>query len=212
MSNHPYKRIGTCRCGATFEAKNRWQRSCEKCIEERNAYEASKPIPVCRHCGEQNAECRYNICPTCRAKRDAERAARWERRRQREFKKFGACPHHPNEPATHDGVCYKCNLTNFENQLRLPEHREKFEAELQEQEKRKQELAELYARMNEKQKLLVKLYSLLMGYGIPDYIKAIDEGKHRPAEEMVEHPEQIQTDDQDRVDAAFYELMQGIDL
>jgi hypothetical protein len=41
MSQQPYKRTGVCGCGATYEAQDRWQRSCEKCIEAKKAYEAA---------------------------------------------------------------------------------------------------------------------------------------------------------------------------
>lgn len=106
MSNQ-YHRIGRCNCGATFQARDRWQRSCPACLEARAAAEAAKPVPTCRHCGTQRTDCRHGICPDCRAAKEEAAAAR---RTAHAMTRFGPCPSHPDKPATHGGVCIRCHL------------------------------------------------------------------------------------------------------
>jgi hypothetical protein len=85
-----YNRRGVCRCGAEYQAKDRWQRSCDKCVAEKKAYQAAhpRPIRICAECGAESRETRYGLCPTCEKERVALARESWkldrEERRQQE--------------------------------------------------------------------------------------------------------------------------------
>ena len=198
----PYSRTAFCSCGVQFEATNRRQRSCPACLEARAAAKAAKPPVACRRCGSTQDVTRC-LCPTCRAAFDAETTKSVERSEQRRFKKFGACPNHPDRPAIHDGMCYECDAKRV---------REARRADFQKQMEAKRQAAQPQPapQDTDTEHLVSDLAFALIMVLLP-FARLGDKSEQTPQEEEI-NPEQLDAPDQAAIDAAFRALMTGIEL
>jgi hypothetical protein len=141
----PSTRVKTsfCRCGSQFTVETRGQKSCPTCIEAKALAEANKPPVICRYCGEEKHDCRFRICPDCKAAKEAKEEAAKAARPLKACKTCGELSRDLNRAR----VCYPCNRASWASRLEEDKERrrrekwERIDAQRQEKEEEQEEAA-----------------------------------------------------------------------
>lgn len=203
----PRVKLSFCRCGAQFQVETRGQKSCPDCIEARAIAEANKPPTICRHCGELKHDCRFRICPDCKAAKEQEKEAKHAAKRPLQCKTCGEL-----SLDTYRGKCFACHSAARE--LRQAEIKE--ERKRERQERYEAERAERRAQEPEPEAetdpLILQAYeaiSMLLGV-ITERREELQASAVADAQELP--LEQQPHDDQEAIDAAVALLLAELDI
>jgi hypothetical protein len=220
MNDNKPARVRTCRgCIQEFTMESAGQRYCPSCRETRAAaMEALRP-KICNHCLVEKPALRNGICPECR---EADWQRRMEEARTKTAAKIarynakGGCTCGKPTTDPDDGLCDSCHSKRMEElrqgikQRRREAHdrylREEAEKRAAAQAADSGSLADRFDRMTDAQQdAFVAI--LMAAFGVVAGKPAMVEEAGTPL-----GAEQIAADNQDDIDAAFNELMGGLDL